>query len=64
MIKTGHLGYNFLLAGPIGDALNLTLISLRLGGRRQLWDSAGVKIINVLWANRCLTWKYRPGWKI
>jgi hypothetical protein len=48
MIKMGHLGYNFLLAGPTGDALNLTLISLRLGGRRQLWDSAGVKIINVL----------------
>jgi hypothetical protein len=25
---------NFLLAGPTGDAVNLALISLRLGGRR------------------------------
>jgi hypothetical protein len=55
---------SFLLAGPTGDAVNLASISLRLGGRRLLWDSAGVKIMNVPQANRCLTREYRLGWKM
>jgi len=32
------------LARPISDTVNLAAISLRLGGRRLLWDSAGAKI--------------------
>ena len=30
---------DFLLAGPISEAFNLGAISLRLGGKRLLWDS-------------------------
>ena len=31
---------NFLLGGPISDMVNLAAISLRLGGKRLLWDAA------------------------
>jgi predicted dehydrogenase len=55
---------DFRLAGPISDAFTLASISLRLGGRRLLWDSAAAKITNVPDANRFLTREYRPGWEI
>jgi hypothetical protein len=53
---------NFLLAGPISEAFNLAAISLRLGGRRLLWDSRKAQITNVAEANRYLSREYRPGW--
>ena len=53
---------DFQRAGPISDAMNLAAISLRLGGRRLLWD--GKKITNVAEANRYLTRDYRPGWEL
>jgi len=63
--KGGPASYgDFLLAGPISDAFNLASISLRLGGRRLLWDSASAKITNVPEANKFLTREYRPGWAI
>ena len=55
---------DFLLARPISDAINLAAISLRLGGRRLLWDSTAAKISNVPEANKFLTREYRPGWEI
>lgn len=55
---------DFLLAGPISDAMNLAAISLRLGGQRLLWDSAGAKITNIPEANKFLTREYRSGWEI
>ncbi len=55
---------NFLLAGPISEAFNLGAISLRMGGRRLLWDSAGMKVTNVPAANRHLTREYRKGWEL
>ena len=42
--------------------MNLAAISLRLGGRRLLWD--GEKITNVAEANKYLTRDYRPGWEL
>jgi hypothetical protein len=42
----------------------LAAISLRLGGRRLLWDSTSAKITNLPEANRFLTREYRPGWEI
>jgi predicted dehydrogenase len=61
--KGGPVSYgDFTLGGPISDAMNLAAISLRLGGRRLLFDSA--KITNVPEANRHLTREYRPGWEI
>ncbi len=63
--KGGPATYgDFLLAGPISDAVNLAAISLRLGGRRLLWDAAAAKITNVPEANAFLTRDYRPGWQI
>jgi predicted dehydrogenase len=63
--KGGPASYgDFLLAGPICDAVNLAAISLRLGGRRLLWDSAGSRITNLPEANKLLTREYRPGWEI
>src|SRR5262249_11553309 len=63
--KGGPASYgDFTLAGPISDAVNLASISLRLGGKRLLWDSAGSKITNLSAANRLLTRDYRPGWEL
>ncbi len=63
--KGGPASYgDFQMAGPISDAVNLASISLRLGGRRLLWDSAGAKITNIPEANRFLTREYRPGWEL
>jgi Oxidoreductase family, C-terminal alpha/beta domain/Oxidoreductase family, NAD-binding Rossmann fold len=63
--KGGPASYgDFTLAGPICDAMNLASISLRLGGRRLLWDSAAAKITNIPEANKYLTREYRPGWEL
>src|SRR5262249_31141548 len=63
--KGGPASYgDFTLAGPISDAINLAGISLRLGGRRLLWDPDAAKITNIADANKYLTREYRPGWEI
>jgi hypothetical protein len=63
--KGGPASYgDFTLAGPICDAVNLAAISLRLGGKRLLWDAAAAKITNVPEADRYLTREYRPGWDL
>ncbi|MGA2499410.1 MAG: Gfo/Idh/MocA family oxidoreductase, partial [Tepidisphaeraceae bacterium] len=55
---------NFLLAGPISEAFNLGAISLRLGGRKLLWDTANMKVTNLPAANQYLTREYRKGWEL
>ena len=55
---------DFLQGGPISDAFNLAAISLRMGGRKLIFDSAAMKITNVPEGNRYLTREYRPGWEI
>jgi len=55
---------DFTLAGPISDMMNLASVSLRLGGKRLLFDSAAARITNVPEANKLLTREYRPGWEI
>jgi hypothetical protein len=63
--KGGARSYgDFQLGGPISDMMNLAAISLRLGGKRLLFDSANAKIANVPEANNFLTREYRPGWQI
>jgi hypothetical protein len=63
--RGGPMSYgDFTLGGPISDAMNLASISLRMGGRRVLFDSAVVKITNVPEANRLVTREYRTGWAI
>jgi hypothetical protein len=64
-VKGGKPTYgDFLLAGPISDAFNLGAVSLRLGGKRLLFDSANIKITNVPEANKFLTREYRKGWEL
>ncbi len=55
---------DFLLAGPISEAFNLGAVSLRLGGKRLLWDSANLKITNLPAANSYLAREYRKGWEL
>ena len=63
--KGGEPTYgDFTLGGPISDAFNLGAISLRLGGKRLVWDSANMKITNVPAANKYLTREYRKGWEL
>jgi predicted dehydrogenase len=63
--KGGPASYgDFLRAGPICDAFNLAAVSLRLGGRRVVWDAASARITNAPEANRFLTREYRPGWEL
>src|SRR5262249_13845500 len=63
--KGGAASYgDFQLARPISDSINLAAISLRLGGKRLLFDSASAKISNRPEANKFLTREYRPGWEI
>lgn len=63
--KGGPASYgDFLLAGPISDAINLAGASLRLGGSRLHWDAAAAKITNHSDANKLLTRDYRPGWEL
>jgi hypothetical protein len=63
--KGGQPTYgDFLLAGPISDAFNLAAVSLRLGGKRLLFDAASSKVTNLAEANKCLSRGYRPGWEL
>jgi hypothetical protein len=63
--KGGQPTYgDFLLAGPISDAFNLGAVSLRLEGKRLLFDAASGKVTNLVEANKCLGREYRPGWEL
>ncbi|MBM3333836.1 Gfo/Idh/MocA family oxidoreductase [Candidatus Sumerlaeota bacterium] len=63
--KGGEPTYgSFLLGGPISEAFNLGAISLRLGGRKLLWDSRKMTITNLPSANKYLTREYRKGWEL
>jgi hypothetical protein len=55
---------DFLLAGPISEAFNLGAVSLRLGGRRLLWDADKMQVTNLPEANKFLTREYRKGWEL
>lgn len=59
-----HTYGDFLLAGPISDAFNLGAISLRLGGRKLLFEADGPRITNLPEADKFLTREYRKGWEL
>jgi hypothetical protein len=54
---------DFTLGGPISDAFNLAAVSLRLGGKRLLWDATASRITNPESANKHLGREYRKGWE-
>lgn len=63
--RTGKPSYgDFLLAGPISEAFNLGAVSLRLGGRRLVWDARDMRVTNVLGANKYLDRECRKGWEL
>jgi hypothetical protein len=63
--KGGKATYgDFLFAGPISDAFTLGAVSLRMGGRKLLFDAASMKVINVPEANKYLVREYRKGWEL
>jgi hypothetical protein len=63
--KGGPATYgDFLQGGPISDAFNLAAVSLRLGGRKLVFDAAAMRITNLPEANRHLTREYRKGWEL
>lgn len=63
--KGGNPTYgDFLLARPISDAFTLGAVSLRMGGRRLLFDGASAKVTNVPEANKYLAREYRAGWEL
>jgi hypothetical protein len=51
-------------AGPLTEAVLLGTVSVRLGGRKLLWDSAALKVTNLPEANPLLHYTYRPGWTL
>jgi predicted dehydrogenase len=64
-VKGGKPTYgDFLRGGPISDAFNLGAVSLRLGGKRLLFDAASGKVTNSPEANKFLTREYRKGWEL
>ena len=55
---------SFLLGVPISDFMNLAAISIRLRGKRLMWDAANMRITNLPEANKYLTREYRSGWEL
>ena len=64
-IKGGKPTYgDFLLGQPISDAFNLGAVSLRMGGKRLVFDAAGAKVTNSAEATKYLAREYRKGWEL
>lgn len=59
-----HTYGDFLLGGPISDAFNLAGVSLRLGGRKLVFDAPNMRITNLPEANQHLVREYRKGWEL
>jgi predicted dehydrogenase len=55
---------DFLLGGPISDAFNLAAVSLRLGGKRLIFDAPNMRVTNIPEANPYLAREYRKGWEL
>jgi predicted dehydrogenase len=55
---------DFLVGGPISDAFNLAAVSLRLGGKKLVFDAANMRVTNLPEANRYLVREYRKGWEL
>ena len=51
-------------AGPLTEAVLLGTISVRLGGKKLLWDSANLRVTNSEEANKLLHYHYRSGWSL
>jgi len=55
---------NFDFAGGLTEAVLLGTISVRMGGKKLVWDSRNFRITNLPEANKYLHYEYRPGWTL
>jgi hypothetical protein len=55
---------NFDFAGPLTEAVLLGTVSVRMGGRKLIWDSVNLKVTNVPEANQYIHYQYREGWTL
>jgi len=53
---------SFDFAGPLTEAVLLGSACVQMGGEELVWDSANLKVTNVLEANGLLHREYRKGW--
>jgi len=53
---------SFDFAGPLTEAVLLGSLCVQIGGEELVWDSANLKVTNVLEANGLLHREYRKGW--
>jgi predicted dehydrogenase len=60
----GETRSNFGFAGPLTEAVLLGTVSVRMGGKKLVWDSEDFKITNCLQANEYLHYEYRSGWTL
>ena len=51
-------------AGPLTEAVLLGTVSVRLGGKKLLWDPVNLKVTNSDEATRLLHYRYRDGWSL
>jgi predicted dehydrogenase len=51
-------------AGPLTEAVLLGTVSVRLGGKRLLWDPVNLKVTNSDEATKLLHYQYRDGWSL
>ncbi len=54
----------FGFAGPLTEAVLLGMISVRLAGKKLLWDAPAMRISNDEEANHLLHYTYRSGWAL
>ena len=55
---------NFSFAGPLTETCLLGVLSVRLGGKKLLWDAGTMKVTNDEEANALLHYQYRRGWNL
>ncbi|MBN2133462.1 MAG: Gfo/Idh/MocA family oxidoreductase [Sedimentisphaerales bacterium] len=55
---------SFAFAGPMTEAVLLGTVAVRTGGRKLLWDSERMRVINSPQANACLHYPYRTSWTL
>ena len=51
-------------AGPLTEAVLLGTISVRLEGKKLLWDPVNFKVTNSDEATKLLHYEYREGWSL
>jgi len=62
--RGGPTRSKFDFAGPLTEAVLLGTVSVRMGGKKLIWDSENMRVTNVPEANEYLHYQYRNGWTL